>query len=47
MKIHMLNSEGIKYKNYCIIYSPSFTTVMKKYKMVQKDCLTDKMHITL
>lgn len=39
----MSNSEGIKYKNFCIIiYSPSFTTIIKNIKKYSKIYLTDK-----
>ena len=43
MKIHMSNSEGIEYLNYCIImYSPSFTTLIKNIKRHNKIILQIK-----
>ena len=43
MKMHMSNSEGIKYKNYCIIiHRPSFTTVIKNTKKYNKIILQIK-----
>ena len=48
MTIHMSNSEGIKYKNFCIIIdSPSFTTIIKNIKKYSKIILQIKIHITL